>query len=120
MTTMHEPHIVVIEFDCDVFPQLRLRCEAGPTAMCRAHYDCDCEEWTEGGNDNGTPWHQAIGYDEGERHEGRFEPGWCNVAEWFDEGGGGASLSGSVDARVSAAWNGHGFDYNIVASGGVA
>lgn len=86
--------------------------------MCRARYDCDCEEWTEGGNDNGTPWHHTTGYDEGERHEGRFEPRWCNVAEWFDEGV--ASLSGSVDARVSAAWNGYGFDHHIVAAGGDA
>lgn len=77
-------HTVTLTVE-DGFLSGRMECHAPPDALCRARWDCDCEEWGDiATTHDGRPWHQRT--EGGDRHYGRFDPDWCNHAEWFNDG----------------------------------
>ena len=116
-------HRLVIESGFVMF-----ECHAPADALCRAVYNCDCEEWFEAGVEDGVPWHGTETLTEcaGEswerkvRHYGRFDPRECNARDWIEgdpiecqERG----TDGQVVIPVDVSWTGHGVEWKPVKGG---
>jgi len=81
-------HEVTAEWGVHGGVEYTFRCNAPAESLCHAVYDCTCEEWTDGGVEDGVPYH-TVGSDdpvdiETIRHYGRFEPDECNERDWFE------------------------------------
>lgn len=62
--------------------EMEIECHAPPNAMCRMHFDCDCEMYLDiGVTENGVPCHRG---DCGSLHMGEFRENWCAYVEEFD------------------------------------
>jgi hypothetical protein len=95
-------HTVTIDWDnhgCHTFT-----CHAPADALCRASWDCTCEEWIGLVVEDGVPWHDAGTDVEVGRHRGRFDGGGCNLRDWYDECRGADLLTGEVTFPVLEEW----------------
>ena len=97
-------------------------CHAPADALCRAVYDCGCEEWFEAGVEDGVPWHECAGesWERRVRHFGRFDPRECNTRDWIEGDPLGCQASGTdsqVVIPVDLAWTGYGVEWKPVKGG---
>ena len=116
-------HRLVIEDGFVMF-----ECHAPADALCRAVYNCDCEEWFEAGVEDGVPWHETETLTEcaGEswerkvRHYGRFDQRECNAGDWIEGDPIGCQARGTdgrVVIPVDVAWTGHGVEWKPAKGG---
>ena len=116
-----------IEWDGSAFPLHTVVCNEPPEAVCRAQFDCTCEEYAATGiGDDGVPWHELTdGYmddDQREaaaqgnppRHYGRHG-GECTYALWLNEGDDPEeSGRGTADMPITGfLWTGDGYEWTV-------
>ena len=49
--------------------------------------------------------------DDEARHVGRFDPGWCNIVEWFEDGDGADDMTGTFTFPVTPVFEGDHYTY---------
>ena len=91
--------------------RMRLMCESATDAMCHAVWDCDCEEWAATFTAEGKPMHGVL--EDEFAHVGRFDPDYCNIADWINESGiEDQQVAGDfVRFPVEVTWTGHGYQW---------
>ena len=109
-------HVVRIEFHGGL--TYTMTCTALADAMCHARYDCECEAWIDADVRDGLPTHRVGDYDmptrdDEARHVGRFDPGWCNIVEWFEDGDGADDMTGTFTFPVTPVFEGDHYTYVI-------
>jgi hypothetical protein len=119
-------HVMRLEWEGS-FPSHTVVCNEPPEALCRAEFDCTCEEYAATGmGADGFPWHALTdGYmddDDREqyelngtrpRHYGR-PGGECTYALWINNGDCAGELgSGTVDVPVTFMWDGDGYEWTV-------
>lgn len=115
-------HTVTAEWDRHGGVSYRFTCTAPAEALCHSVYgaDCACEEWREGGVEDGKPYHVVEEWDYEARtvtevrHWGTFNRTECNLRDWFentDE----ALVGGSVTFPVEDEWQGDYYAFTAVA-----
>lgn len=103
-------HSITVEFG-PYGPTADLTCDAPANAGCRARFDeCGCPEWWGQGDDDGIPYHTT---DDGDRHQGRYDPEWCNEVEWFDAADGLDNTRGQVTFAVEAEWDDEHYTWHV-------
>ena len=119
-------HVLRIEFDGGIFPRITVVCNEPPEALCRAEFDCTCEEYADTGiGADGIPWHTLTdGYmddDQREaaeqgnppRHYGQHG-GECPYALWLNEDDPSESGRGTADVPIASfQWVGDGYEWSI-------
>ena len=112
-----------VEWESHSFPSYTVVCNESPEALCRAQFDCDCEEYAAIGiGGDGKPWHAlADGYlteeernlPEPPRHHGEHG-GECNYALWLNNGDCTDDLGhGTADLPATFTWDGDGYEWDI-------
>lgn len=117
MTNHH--HVTLdIEASRIVEPTATMTCTAPEQSLCRAVWDCGCEEWGDPRIEDGRPVHTIIEYGDDEDievdHVGRFDPAFCNLREWFH--GSDETLNGKIVVAVTPEWTGDGYMFTITGS----
>lgn len=108
---MSQKHTVTARFDGDgCRPLLRLTCDSSPDALCRAEFECECEQYFDSKVVDGKPTHRPD-WDSDETHVGSFGTG-CNIATWFDVADG-EELTGTVSFEIAPEWQGEFYTYAI-------
>lgn len=100
-------HTVTVEWGDHGGVSYQFRCNAPAEALCHAVYTCECDEWTDGGVENGRPWHSSVRYDDADvehedRHYGTLDPDECGQRDWFENSD--EVLRGSVTFPVTGTY----------------
>jgi hypothetical protein len=112
-------HRIEVEFSHYVYgPGVHVICDEPAGALCRAQWDCDCEEFSEVGVDEHGPWHVTYAWEgpasESDRHYGKPGSPDCNYALFVEESGAAAELGhGTLTAPVSFTWDGDGYEWHV-------
>ena len=94
---MNAEHNMVLIFEGDNHPFIRLVCEAPPQAECHAKWDCQCEQWYDYRvTEDGRPQHQP---DPDLPHwcTGTFVDD-CSLTTWFNKF---AAIEGTITIPVT-------------------
>ena len=74
--------------------------------LCRAVWECGCEQWPSSGIKDGKPWHTVLDFIENEEvHWGAFGADECEIRLWL-ESGGLELLTKTVCISVEPEWDG--------------
>lgn len=101
-------------------------CNEPPEALCRAQWDCGCEEYADTGiGEDGVPWHEltdgymdddqreAAARGDAPRHYGQHG-GECNYALWLNEDDPAESGYGTADVPITEfKWLGDGYEWHV-------
>lgn len=115
--TRRSDHPVTLTFDGGV--TARMTCHEGPHALCRAVFTCGCETWPMLASEDGVPVHAREDLDGSytDHCSGRFDPDYCSIAEWFNDGDGLDEMDGKLTVTVTPEpVDGGGYRYTLAGS----
>ena len=104
-------HKITIDFD-GYSPTFRMVCSAPDDGLCHSVFDCDCEEYFSFKVVDGKPTHEVTYGGDPFRHEGVFDPTYCNLTEWLDNLDG-EIVQGKITVPVRPEWDGDGYIFHI-------